>query len=76
AESVSVFVMADDLIAPNFKHTGFLDTEVVVIRFYNGAIATAEASFQEVYHIEDLRDVFGSADILTMVNVNAKARIR
>ncbi|MFH7473736.1 dehydrogenase, partial [Pseudomonas syringae pv. tagetis] len=40
AEAVSVLVMPDALIAPNFTHTGFLDTAVEVIRFDNGAIAT------------------------------------
>jgi myo-inositol 2-dehydrogenase/D-chiro-inositol 1-dehydrogenase len=42
---VEVHAYADALVAPDFKEAGLLDTAVVTIRFDNGAIATAEASF-------------------------------
>ncbi|MHB9373806.1 Gfo/Idh/MocA family oxidoreductase [Pseudomonas amygdali] len=70
AEAVSVFVMADALIAPDYKNNGFLDTAMVMIRFDNGAIATAEASFQAVYGYDVRGEVFGSAGMLTMGNVS------
>ncbi|MFW9265800.1 Gfo/Idh/MocA family oxidoreductase [Pseudomonas sp. NR3] len=76
AEAVEVFVMADALIAPDFKHKGFLDTAVVTIRFDNGAIATAEANFQAVYGYDVRGEVFGSAGMLTMGSVNDSDLLR
>ncbi|KPC27942.1 Myo-inositol 2-dehydrogenase [Pseudomonas syringae pv. cilantro] len=76
AEAVEVFVMADALIAPSYKERGFLDTAVVTIRFDNGAIATAEASFQAVYGYDVRGEVFGSAGMLTMGNVNDSDLLR
>lgn len=76
AEAVEVFVMADALIAPAYKAKGFLDTAVVTIRFDNGAIATAEANFQAVYGYDVRGEVFGSAGMLTMGNVNDSDLLR
>jgi myo-inositol 2-dehydrogenase/D-chiro-inositol 1-dehydrogenase len=76
AEAVEVFVMADALIAPDFKDKGFLDTAVVTIRFDNGAIATAEANFQAVYGYDVRGEVFGSAGMLTMGGVNESDLVR
>ena len=45
ARAVQVHAVADALVAPDFKDAGLLDTAVVTIRYDNGAIATAEASF-------------------------------
>ncbi|MGI5282112.1 Gfo/Idh/MocA family oxidoreductase [Nonomuraea polychroma] len=66
AAAVEVFAMADALVRPDFKDRGLLDTAVVTIRFDNGAIATAEASFQAVYGYDVRGEVFGSAGMLTM----------
>ncbi|MGP3919802.1 Gfo/Idh/MocA family oxidoreductase [Nonomuraea sp. 10N515B] len=66
AEAVEVFAMADALVRPDFKADGLLDTAVVTVRFDNGAIATAEASFQAVYGYDVRGEVFGSAGMLTM----------
>ena len=76
AEADEVFVMADALIAPAYKDKGFLDTAVVTIRFDNGAIATAEANFQAVYGYDVRGEVFGSAGMLTMGNVNDSDLLR
>ena len=76
AEAVEVFVMADALIAPDFKDKGFLDTAVVTIRFDNGAMATAEANFQAVYGYDVRGEVFGSAGMLTMGSVNDSDLVR
>ncbi|MDF5890261.1 Gfo/Idh/MocA family oxidoreductase [Pseudomonas syringae pv. syringae] len=76
AEAVEVFVMADALIAPDYKNKGFLDTAVVTIRFDNGAIATAEANFQAVYGYDVRGEVFGSAGMLTMGSVNDSDLVR
>ena len=70
AEVVQVQVMADALIAPQFKSQGLLDTAVVTLRFDNGAIATAEASFQAVYGYDVRGEVFGSKGMLSMGSLN------
>ena len=62
--------MADALIAPQFKSQGLLDTAVVTLRFDNGAIATAEASFQAVYGYDVRGEVFGSKGMLSMGSLN------
>ncbi len=60
AEPVSVYAVADALVAPEFKAAGLLDTAVVTIRFDNGALATAEASFSATYGYDVRGEVFGS----------------
>ena len=65
AEPVSVYAVADALVAPDFKDAGLLDTAVVVITFDNGAIATAEASFSAAYGYDVRGEVFGSAGMVT-----------
>ncbi|QXG32848.1 Gfo/Idh/MocA family oxidoreductase [Pseudomonas viridiflava] len=76
AEAVEVFLMADALIAPEFKANGFLDTAVVTVRFDNGAIAVAEANFQAVYGYDVRGEVFGSAGMLSMGSVNESDLLR
>jgi myo-inositol 2-dehydrogenase/D-chiro-inositol 1-dehydrogenase len=66
AEPVEVFVMADALVAPDFKSSGLLDTAVVAIRFDNGAMATAEASFSAAYGYDVRAEVFGSRGMVTV----------
>ena len=57
--------MADALVAPDFKDAGLLDTAVVTIRYDNGAIAVAEASFSAAYGYDVRGEVFGSAGMVT-----------
>ncbi|WP_374969616.1 Gfo/Idh/MocA family oxidoreductase [Terrabacter sp. BE26] len=64
ARAVEVSVMADALVAPDFKATGLLDTAVVTIRYDNGAIGVAEASFSAAYGYDVRGEVFGSAGIV------------
>jgi myo-inositol 2-dehydrogenase/D-chiro-inositol 1-dehydrogenase len=66
ANPLSVYATADALVAPQLKDAGLLDTAVVVIRFDNGAIAVAEASFSAVYGYDVRSEVFGSAGMVTM----------
>ena len=66
AEPVEVFALADALIRPDFKDRGLLDTAIVTVRFDNGALATAEASFQAVYGYDVRGEVLGSAGMLTL----------
>jgi myo-inositol 2-dehydrogenase / D-chiro-inositol 1-dehydrogenase len=66
AEPVEVFALADALIRPDFKDRGLLDTAIVTIRFDNGALATAEASFQAVYGYDVRGEVLGSAGMFTV----------
>ncbi len=64
AAATTVYATADALVAPDYKDAGLLDTAVVVIRFDNGAIATAEASFSAVYGYDVRGEVFGSAGMV------------
>jgi len=65
AEPVEVYAVADALAYPDFKDQGLLDTAVVVIRIDNGAMATAEASFNAVFGYDIRGEVFGSAGMVT-----------
>jgi myo-inositol 2-dehydrogenase/D-chiro-inositol 1-dehydrogenase len=60
AAPVEVCAMADALVAPDFKDNGLLDTSVVLIRWDNGAMSTAEASFSATYGYDVRAEVFGS----------------
>ncbi len=60
AEPVEVFAMADALVRPDWKERGLLDTAVVMLRYDNGAMATADASFQAVYGYDVRAEVLGS----------------
>jgi myo-inositol 2-dehydrogenase / D-chiro-inositol 1-dehydrogenase len=62
---VSVHAFADALVAPEARDSGHLDTAVVTIRFDNGAIATAEASFSALYGYDVRGEAFGSAGMVT-----------
>jgi myo-inositol 2-dehydrogenase/D-chiro-inositol 1-dehydrogenase len=64
SEPVDVYAVADALVAPEFKGSGLLDTAVVVVRFDNGALATAEANFSAVYGYDVRGEVFGSAGMV------------
>jgi myo-inositol 2-dehydrogenase/D-chiro-inositol 1-dehydrogenase len=64
ARAVEVSVMADALVAPDFKGAGLLDTAVVTIRYDNGAIGVAEASFSAAYGYDVRGEVFGSAGMV------------
>jgi myo-inositol 2-dehydrogenase/D-chiro-inositol 1-dehydrogenase len=65
ATPTEVYAVADALVAPDFKAAGLLDTAVVVIRYDNGAIATAEASFSASYGYDVRGEVFGSDGMVT-----------
>lgn len=69
SEPVVVYATADALVRPDYKDRGLLDTAVVNIRFDNGAMATAEASFQAVYGYDVRGEVFGSAGMVTAGDV-------
>jgi myo-inositol 2-dehydrogenase/D-chiro-inositol 1-dehydrogenase len=73
AEAVEVYATADALVRPDWKDRGLLDTSVVLIRFDNGAIATAEASFQAVYGYDVRGEVFGSAGMVTAGEIKRTA---
>ena len=69
ANPIEVFAMADALVAPEFKKSGLLDTAVVTIRYDNGAIAVAEASFSAVYGYDVRGEIFGSNGMVTVGDV-------
>lgn len=64
ARAVEVSAMADALVAPAYKASGLLDTAVVTIRYDNGAIGVAEASFSAAYGYDVRGEVFGSAGMV------------
>lgn len=66
AKAIEVTAVADALVAPDFKDSGLLDTAVVTIRYDNGAIATADASFSAAYGYDVRGEVFGSAGMVTI----------
>jgi myo-inositol 2-dehydrogenase/D-chiro-inositol 1-dehydrogenase len=63
ARAVDVVATADSLTAPG--HPTLLDHATVVIRYDNGAIATAEASFAAAYGYDVRGEVLGSAGMVT-----------
>ncbi|MGO1591293.1 MAG: Gfo/Idh/MocA family oxidoreductase [Ancrocorticia sp.] len=76
AEPVEVYAVADALVAPEAKGTGFFDSSVVIIRYSNGAMATAEASFSAMYGYDLRGEVFGSKGMTSMGNLaNTDARL-
>lgn len=75
AEPVEVFAMADALVLPDWKARGLLDTATVLVRFDNGALATADASFQAVYGYDVRAEVFGSAGLATVGDGRASSLV-
>ena len=65
AEAVDVYAVADALAYSEFADRGLQDTAVTMVRFDNGAIATAEASFHAVYGYDIRGEVFGSGGMVT-----------
>ncbi|MGC5020749.1 Gfo/Idh/MocA family oxidoreductase [Micromonospora sp. DT47] len=65
ATAMEVHAMADALVAPDCRAAGLLDTAVVTIRYDNGALATAEASFSAAYGYDVRAEIFGSAGMVT-----------
>ena len=61
SEAVEVFAAADALVEPDWRDRGLLDTAVVVVRFGNGAVGTAEACFEAAYGYDVRGEVLGSA---------------
>jgi myo-inositol 2-dehydrogenase/D-chiro-inositol 1-dehydrogenase len=66
AEAVEVSATADALVEPDWRDRGLLDTAVVVVRFDNGAIGTAEACFEAAYGYDVRGEVLGSGGMATM----------
>ena len=66
AEPVEVFATATALVEPDWRDRGLLDTAVVVVRFDNGAVGTAEACFEASYGYDVRGEVFGSGGMATM----------
>ncbi|MFC5679373.1 Gfo/Idh/MocA family oxidoreductase [Aeromicrobium endophyticum] len=64
AQAVDVVATAGSLTAPG--HPTLLDHATVVIRYDNGAIATAEASFAATYGYDVRGEVLGSEGMVTM----------
>ncbi|MDV8003766.1 Gfo/Idh/MocA family oxidoreductase [Rhodococcus sp. IEGM 1318] len=73
ARVVEVFAQADALIHPQYKEQGYLDTSMVQLRFDNGALASAEASFQATYGYDVRGEVFGSGGMVSAGEVTRTA---
>ena len=68
AEPVEVYATAGALVEPDWRERGLLDTAVVMVRFSNGAVGTAEACFEAAYGYDIRGEVFGSCGMATMGN--------
>jgi myo-inositol 2-dehydrogenase/D-chiro-inositol 1-dehydrogenase len=66
AEAVEVHATADALVEPDWRDRGLLDTAVVVVRFDNGAVGTAEACFEAAYGYDVRGEVLGSGGMVQM----------
>lgn len=66
ARAVEVYATATALVEPAWKDRGLLDTAVVMVRFDNGAVGTAEACFQATYGYDVRGEVFGSGGMAAM----------
>lgn len=66
ATAVEVYATATALVEPDWKDRGLLDTAVVLVRFDNGAVGTAEACFQATYGYDVRGEVFGSGGMATL----------
>lgn len=66
AEPVEVYATADALVEPDWRSRGLLDTAVVLVRFDNGAVGTAEACFEAAYGYDVRGEVFGSGGMATL----------
>ncbi|MET0821836.1 MAG: Gfo/Idh/MocA family oxidoreductase [Aeromicrobium sp.] len=64
AQAIDVVATADSLTSPG--HPTLLDHATVVVRYDNGAIATAEASFAATYGYDVRGEVLGSEGMVTM----------
>ncbi|QUH04174.1 Gfo/Idh/MocA family oxidoreductase [Saccharopolyspora erythraea] len=67
--ATEVYATADALVRPDWKERGLLDTALVHVRYDNGAMATAEASFQALYGYDVRGEVFGSEGMATMGDI-------
>ena len=76
AEPVEVFATAGALVRPDLAAAGLRDTAVVTVRFANGALATADASFQAVYGYDVRAEVFGSAGMATAGDGRTSSTLR
>ena len=66
ASAVEVFATAHALVEPEWRDRGLLDTAVVLVRFDNGAVGTAEACFEASYGYDVRGEVLGSGGMATM----------
>ena len=66
AEAVEVYAVADALVEPQYRDEGLYDSAVVVVRFDNHAIGTAEACFEAAYGYDVRGEVLGSGGMATM----------
>jgi myo-inositol 2-dehydrogenase/D-chiro-inositol 1-dehydrogenase len=66
AEAVEVYATADALVAPQYRDQGLFDSAVVVVRFDNHAIGTAEACFEAAYGYDVRGEVLGSGGMATV----------
>jgi myo-inositol 2-dehydrogenase/D-chiro-inositol 1-dehydrogenase len=66
AEPIEVYATADALVEPGWRDRGLLDSAVVVVRFDNGALGTAEACFEAAYGYDVRGEVLGSGGMAQM----------
>jgi myo-inositol 2-dehydrogenase/D-chiro-inositol 1-dehydrogenase len=66
SEAVELYARAEAFWATNRGEAGAYDTAMVQIRFANGALATADASFHAVYGYDVRAEVYGANGMVTV----------
>lgn len=66
AEAAELSAMGGSLGWKDDPETGFLDTAVATVRFANGALGTADVSFQGAYGYDVRAEVFGSGGMVAV----------
>lgn len=75
AEAVEVYAVADALAYPDYREDGLQDTAMVMVRFDNGAMAVAEASFHAVYGYDVRGEVFASHGMVTAGDIRRSSAV-
>lgn len=75
-EIVEVYAIGDVLVAPAYATVGDLDTNIVTLKFANGALGVIDNSRQAVYGYDQRLEVFGSNGIAFAENERENVAVK
>ncbi len=75
-EIVEVYAIGDVLVAPDYATVGDLDTNIVTLKFANGALGVIDNSRQAVYGYDQRLEVFGSNGIAFAENERENVAVK